>query len=163
MNSYELHKRDLLRFRALSYYSDVTLSQAFKPMATQLSKKTALPLAKILAKASCHNSTTGPSTAYLLAWGWKICHAVLDRSFMFPVIWKKIFARVITMPLKVFNRICCCRDIYCKNIKTPPISKKVSFYSLSKLNLTPPPWKKRKNIWCSFVLCEYISIDQHKA
>ena len=34
---------------ALSYYSDLTLSQSFQPMVAQLSKKAALPLAKILA------------------------------------------------------------------------------------------------------------------
>ena len=35
--------------RALAYYSDLTLSQAFQPIATKLSKKAALPLAKIIA------------------------------------------------------------------------------------------------------------------
>ena len=52
--------------RALSYYSDLTLSQSFQPMAAQLSKKSALPLAKILATASCHNSKTGPRVEF--AW-----------------------------------------------------------------------------------------------
>ena len=45
---------------ALSYYSDLTLSQEFQPMAAQLSMKAALPLAKILATASCRSSKTGP-------------------------------------------------------------------------------------------------------
>ena len=47
--------------RALSYFSDLTLSQEFQPMAAQLSMKAALPLAKILATASCRSSKTGPS------------------------------------------------------------------------------------------------------
>ena len=34
--------------------------QKFQPMAVQLSMKAALPLAKILATASCHSSKTGP-------------------------------------------------------------------------------------------------------
>ena len=52
--------------RALSYYSELTLSQSFQPMAARLSKKAALPLAKILATASCHNSKTGPRVEF--AW-----------------------------------------------------------------------------------------------
>ena len=50
-----LHSRQ--RTRALSYYSNLTLSQEFQPMAAQLSMKAALPLAKILATASCHDTT----------------------------------------------------------------------------------------------------------
>ena len=46
--------------RALSYYSGLTLSQEFQPMAAQLSVEAALPLAKILATASCRNGKTGP-------------------------------------------------------------------------------------------------------
>ena len=46
--------------RALSYYSDLTLSQSFQPMAAQLSKKAALPLGKMIATASCRISKTGP-------------------------------------------------------------------------------------------------------
>ena len=42
------------------YYSDLMLSQAFQSMAVQLSKKAALPLAKIIATASCRSSKTGP-------------------------------------------------------------------------------------------------------
>ena len=45
---------------ALSYYSDLALSQEFQPMAAQLSMKAALPLSKILATASCRSSNTGP-------------------------------------------------------------------------------------------------------
>ena len=45
---------------ALSYYSDLTLLQEFQPTAAQLSMKAALPLAKILATASCRSSKTGP-------------------------------------------------------------------------------------------------------
>ena len=45
---------------ALSYYSHLTLLHAFQPMAAQLSKKAALPLAEILATTSCHSSNTGP-------------------------------------------------------------------------------------------------------
>ena len=45
---------------ALSYYSDLTLSQEFQPMAAQLSMKASLPLAKILATAWCRSSKTGP-------------------------------------------------------------------------------------------------------
>ena len=52
--------------RALSYYSDLALSQAFQPMATQLSKKAALPLAKILATASCRSNTTGPCVIHFI-------------------------------------------------------------------------------------------------
>ena len=44
--------------RALSYYSDLTLSQEFQPMAAQLSMKAALPLVKILVTASCRSSKT---------------------------------------------------------------------------------------------------------
>ena len=51
INGWEL--LSTLHPRALSYYSDLTLSQAFQLMAAQLSKKAALPLAKILATASC--------------------------------------------------------------------------------------------------------------
>ena len=46
--------------RALSYYNDLALSQELHPMAAQLSMKAALPLAKILATASCRSSKTGP-------------------------------------------------------------------------------------------------------
>ena len=46
--------------KALSYNSDLTLSQAFQPMAAQLSKKAMLPLAKIRATASCRSSKPGP-------------------------------------------------------------------------------------------------------
>ena len=50
-----------LRSMALSYYSVLTpwrqILQAFQPMATQLSKKAVLPLAKILATASCLSKT----------------------------------------------------------------------------------------------------------
>ena len=38
----------------------LTLSQEFQPMAAQLSMKTALPLTKILATASCRSSKTAP-------------------------------------------------------------------------------------------------------
>ena len=51
INGWEL--LSTLHPRALSYYSDLTLSQAFQLMAAQLSKKAALPMAKILATASC--------------------------------------------------------------------------------------------------------------
>ena len=53
--------------RAPSYYSDLTLSQEFQPMAAQLSTKAALPLAKILATVTCRSSKTGPWLPY-------ICH-----------------------------------------------------------------------------------------
>ena len=53
---------EITQSKALSYYSDLTLSQAFQPMAAQLSKKAVLPLAKILATASYRSSKTGPST-----------------------------------------------------------------------------------------------------
>ena len=49
---------------ALSYYSDLTLSQSFQPMGAQLSKKAALPLAQIIATASCRSSKTGPCNAH---------------------------------------------------------------------------------------------------
>ena len=51
--------------RALSYYSDLTLSQEFQPMAAQLSLKAALPLAKIRATTSCRSSKTGPTEPIL--------------------------------------------------------------------------------------------------
>ena len=56
------HSLTLMRqgARALSYYSDLTLSQEFQPMEMQLSMKAALPLAKILATALCRSSKTGP-------------------------------------------------------------------------------------------------------
>ena len=44
----------------LSYYCDLTPSQEFQPMAAQLSIKATLPLAGILATASCCSSKTGP-------------------------------------------------------------------------------------------------------
>ena len=47
-------------YLALSYYSDLTLSQEFQPMAAQLSKKAALPLAKIL--ATCRNNVSNTWT-----------------------------------------------------------------------------------------------------
>ena len=47
--------------QALSYNSELTLSQSFQPMAAQLSKKAALPLAKILVTGSCQNSTSNGS------------------------------------------------------------------------------------------------------
>ena len=51
----------------LSCYNDVSLSLSlsFQPMAAQLSKKAALPLAKILAKTSCRSSKTGPRIIYI--------------------------------------------------------------------------------------------------
>ena len=45
----------------MSNYSDLMLSQAFQPMAAQLSQKSALSLATILATESCRISKTGPS------------------------------------------------------------------------------------------------------
>ena len=42
----------------LSCYSDLMLSQAFPPMAAQLSQKAVLPLAKIPATVSCYRSKT---------------------------------------------------------------------------------------------------------
>ena len=42
--------------RAPSHYNDLTLLQSFQPTAAQLSKKAVLPLAKILATASCRSS-----------------------------------------------------------------------------------------------------------
>ena len=54
--------------RALSYYSDLTVSQEFRPMAAQLSMKAALPSAKILATASCRCSKTGPRAQ---VWYWQ--------------------------------------------------------------------------------------------
>ena len=57
--------------RALSYHSDLMLLQSFQPMAAQLSKKAALPLAKIFVTGSCRSSKTGPRTH--LNWLQKIC------------------------------------------------------------------------------------------
>ena len=54
------HSPTMAQARALSYYSDLTLSQEFQPMAAQVSTKAVLPLAKILATASCRSSNTGP-------------------------------------------------------------------------------------------------------
>ena len=51
------------RYWALSYYTDLTLSQTFQPMTAQLSQKAALPLAKILATASGRSSKTGPRSS----------------------------------------------------------------------------------------------------
>ena len=50
----------------LFYYNDLTLSQTFQPMAAQLSKKAALPLAKIL--ESICNMGCYPHGAYLAPW-----------------------------------------------------------------------------------------------
>ena len=47
--------------KCLSLSLSLTLLQKFQPMTTQISKKSALPLARILATASCHSSNTqGP-------------------------------------------------------------------------------------------------------
>ena len=46
--------------QALYYYTDLTLLQSFQPMAAQLLKKAALPLAKNFVTASCRSSNTGP-------------------------------------------------------------------------------------------------------
>ena len=54
--------RLIIQACALSYYSNLTLSQTFQPMGAQLSKKAALPLAKILATTSCRSTKTGPWT-----------------------------------------------------------------------------------------------------
>ena len=53
------HDKEYIIGWALSYYSDLTLSQKFQPVAAQLSMKAAPPLTKILATASCRNSKTG--------------------------------------------------------------------------------------------------------
>ena len=58
-----------------SYYSDLALSQAFQPMAAQLSKKAALPLAKILGSASCRSSKTA-SWSYI---SFALSHQFTDR------------------------------------------------------------------------------------
>ena len=55
---------NLEMYEALSYFSDLTLSQAFQPI-TALSKKAPLPLADILATASYRSSKPGPSTPWL--------------------------------------------------------------------------------------------------
>ena len=52
------------QYCALSFYSDLTLSQGFQPMAAQLSMKAALPLAKILATESCRSSKTRPRDSH---------------------------------------------------------------------------------------------------
>ena len=57
-----------LWFRALSYYSDLTLSQSFQPMGAQLSKKAALPLAKIIATASCRSGKPRPRYVHMYTW-----------------------------------------------------------------------------------------------
>ena len=62
-----------LQFWTLSYFSDLTLSQEFQPMAAQLSMKAALPLAKILATASCRSSKTGSSSQWQRSFQWKLC------------------------------------------------------------------------------------------
>ena len=49
----------LIQHKALYYCSDLTLSQEFQPMSAQLSMKTALPLARNFATASCRSSKTG--------------------------------------------------------------------------------------------------------
>ena len=64
LNSYHVHGDYTFKItttypRALSYNSDLMLSQSFQPMVAQLSKKAALPLAKILATTSCRSSKTG--------------------------------------------------------------------------------------------------------
>ena len=46
--------------QALYYYTDLTLLQSFQPMAAQLLKKAALPLAKTFVTASCRSNNTGP-------------------------------------------------------------------------------------------------------
>ena len=57
--------------RALYYLRFCDTSQVFQPMVSQLSKKAALPLAKIL--ATCRNSVsnTGPSNAENVSMWWR--------------------------------------------------------------------------------------------
>ena len=53
---------------ALSYHSDLTLSQELQPMAAQFWKKAGPPLVKILATSSCRSSKTGPWPLVGLDW-----------------------------------------------------------------------------------------------
>ena len=50
---------ETLKLPSSSHDSDLTLSQAFLPMAAQLSKKAVPPLVKVFAIASCRSSKTG--------------------------------------------------------------------------------------------------------
>ena len=59
----QLGNEDRCDARIVTFQGPV-LPQAFQPMAVQLSKKAALPLAKILTTMSCRSSKTGPR-----AWG----------------------------------------------------------------------------------------------
>ena len=75
----------------LSYYSDLTLLQEFQPMVTQLSKKAAHPLAKILVTTSCRSSKKGPKSQvwlrYHQVW-YQLCYAdtlmffLVDKFFV---------------------------------------------------------------------------------
>ena len=63
-------KQTCFSTRALYYQRFCDTSQEFQPMASQLSKKAALPLAKILATCRNNVSNTGPSRADLVTqWG----------------------------------------------------------------------------------------------
>ena len=75
--------------KALFYYSDLTLLQAFQPMAAQLSKKAELPLAKILATVPCRSSKTGPSWA-IDCKGAKVTSYSARRVNLYPSMYRKI-------------------------------------------------------------------------
>ena len=77
----------IMLFRALSYYSDMTLSQKFQPMAAQLSIKAALPLATILATASCRSSKTGPRLDNVYSYTEIGC---LPDTIVVGCLWKKM-------------------------------------------------------------------------
>ena len=62
-------------YRAVSYYSDLTLSQEFKPMAAQLSKKAAPPLAKFLRQRHVAVVKQGPGPLKVWSDGFP-CHDV---------------------------------------------------------------------------------------
>ena len=114
--------RQLLDPGALSYYSYLTLSQAFQPMAVQLSKKAVHPFAKILATASCCSSKTGPRIGSnddpvhwcisasirfneLTHWGWDKMAAFSQTTLSNAFSWMKIIEFRIKFHWSLFLRV----------------------------------------------------------
>ena len=78
----------------------LALSQAFQPMAAELLKKTALPLPKIFATASCRSNNTGPSAVHVVS-VWPNSsprEAIVMHMIHPPNAWDFINCRVFLCP-----------------------------------------------------------------
>ena len=82
----------ILETWARSHYSDLTLSQEFQPTAAQLSMKAALPLAKILATASCLCSKRGPRAQNPLVSSCFLWYTFFINVLIFLYVWQ--FTRI---------------------------------------------------------------------